>query len=656
MIKNNTEYKKAVEQLKKWAYAYYIEDNPLVTDEVYDKLYFEVVEYEKAHPNEIDPTSPTQRVGAPLKEGFKKAKHPSRMWSMEDVFSQDELKEWLNRISKITPIERFYVEPKFDGASLNLLYENGKLIQAITRGDGVEGEDVTNNAKTILSIPLEIEYKEFIEIRGEVLMPFKDFEKLNQERVKESQEPFANPRNAAAGSLRQLDPAITAKRHLLFMPWGVGVNSLNFEYLSDLMDFVYNLGFRKPPIRRVCTTIEQMQQIYEELIQMRPNLEIMLDGMVIKVDSLKKQELLGYTQKAPRWQVAYKFPAIEKQTKLKDVIWQVGRTGVLTPVAILEPVNIEGVIVERATLNNYDYIQKLDIKIGDMVTLIRSGDVIPKIIKVLKEYRKGDEKPIPKPTHCPICHSELLDEGILIKCQNLNCPARVVNSISYYASSGCMDIEGLGEKIVELFYQKGLLKAIEDIYYLKEKKEQILALEGFKEKKVNNLINAIEASKKRECWRFLKGLGIEHIGEVAAKKICQIYKEKFLDLTYEDLVKIDGFGDEMAKSYLEFMRVNKEKVQKLLSFLELTFPKEQEIKQNPFSAKTIVITGTLERPRHEIKEILENLGAHVTNSVSKKTDFLIVGKDPGSKYEKAKKLGVTILHEEEFEKLLKEAQ
>ncbi len=651
MIKSNREYKEAVSKLKKWADAYYIDDNPLVTDEVYDKLYHDVQDYEKAHPQEIDSSSPTQRVGAPLKEGYKKAKHPSRMWSMEDVFNEQELIEWMERINKIEPVSRYYIEPKFDGASLNLIYEGGKLVQAITRGNGVEGEDVTNNAKAIKSIRLEIDYKGYIEIRGEVLMKFAEFERINKERLHRGEQLFANPRNAAAGSLRQLDPKIVAERNLLFMPWGVGVNSLDFDYLSDLMDFVYKLGFREPPVRKICHKLEEIEQMYEEFIKMRPTLEVMLDGMVVKVDSLPKQAVLGYTQKAPRWQVAYKFPAIEKQTKLLDVILQVGRTGVITPVAKLEPVNIEGVIVERATLNNFDFIEKLDVRIGDVVTLIRSGDVIPKIIKVLKEYRDGDEVEIKRPTRCPVCHSPVLDEGALIKCQNISCPARVVNSIIHFASKGCMNIDGLGTKIVELLFEKKLVLDLEDIYKLKDKKDELLSLEGFKEKRVDNLLNAIEDSRKRECWRFVKGLGIEHIGEVAAKKICQKFKDGFLNASKEELLAIEGFGEEMEESYIEFMQVNRDKVLRLLSIITLEMPQEVK-KESPFSGKTVVLTGSMSRPRSEIKEMLESLGAKVTGSVSKKTDFIIYGEDPGSKLEKAKKLGVAIITQEQMEEMV----
>ena len=637
------EYKKAVETLKKWAYAYYIEDNPLVTDEVYDKLYKEVEAYEKEHPQDIDPTSPTQRVGAPLKEGFKKAKHLSPMWSMEDVFDEKEFEEWMERIEKNFPNERYYVEPKFDGASLNLIYENGILKQAITRGNGVEGEDVTNNARTINSIRLEIEHKDLIEIRGEVLMTKREFERINQERAQKGETLFANPRNAAAGSLRQLDPRITARRKLIFQPWGVGVNNLDYDYLSQKMAYIYDLGFRKPPVRRVCESVEEIEAIYDELKNMRDSLDVMLDGMVVKVDRIAAQEALGYTVKAPRWMVAYKFPAVEKQTRIVDVLLQVGRTGVVTPVAVLEPVEVEGVTVERATLNNFDYIEKLDVRIGDMVTLIRSGDVIPKIITVLKQYRSGKERKIERPTKCPVCGSELLDEGKLIKCQNLNCPARVVNSIIYFASKQCLNIEGLGEKIVEQLYEAGLVKELEDIYRLKM--EDLLKLEGFKEKKAKNLLDAIARSKGAECWRFLNALGIEHIGEVASKKICSTYGLEFIDLSKEELMSIEGFGEEMAESYLEFMRVNREKVLRLLEIIKPKAPEKEEVKESLFTGKTVVLTGSMKKSRGEIKAMLERLGAKVTGSVSKHTDYVIYGEDPGSKYDKAKKVGVELMPE-----------
>ncbi len=644
------EYKQNVELLKKWAEAYYKEDNPIVSDEVYDKLYREVEKFEKEHPNLIEPDSPTQKVGGEVLEEFEKAKHLTKMWSMEDVFNDKELEEWIQRVYKNVGVCEFYCEPKFDGASLNLIYENGKLKQAITRGDGVIGEDVTHNAKAIKSIPKSINYQPLIEIRGEVLMPKEEFERLNEERAKKGEPLFANPRNAAAGSMRQLDSSITAKRELIFQTWGVGENSLEYKKLSDMMDFVYSFGFKEPPKRKVCKNSVEIEEFYQEFVKIRDSFSVMLDGMVVKVNDISLQEKLGYTVKYPRWMCAYKFPAIEKMTKIKDIISQVGRTGVVTPVAVVEPVNIEGVVVERATLHNFDEIKRKDIRIGDTVIIIRSGDVIPKITKVLTEYRTGNEKVVQRPTHCPVCGSELLDEGILLKCQNLLCEARVVNSIIYFASKQCLNIEGLGDKIVKLLYDEGLVKSVLDLFELK--KEDLLKLEGFKEKKVNNLLNAIESVKGSECWRFVNALGIEHIGEVASKKICQRFGVDFLNATKEELLGIDGFGEEMAESFLEFLRVNKELVTKLLYIITPKSPETKEIKESAFTGKTIVLTGTMSEPREKIKEELENLGAKVTNSVSKKTDYVIYGDDAGSKLEKAKKLGIATINEDTMREMM----
>ena len=677
MISNYKDYKKAVNTLKNWAYYYYVLDNPLVTDEEYDKLYKEVEKYEKAHPDEIEPTSPTQRIGDVVLDEFKKSKHITKMWSMEDVFNREEFKEWHQRVKKLIEKDEYtyYIEPKFDGASLNLVYKDGKLIKAETRGDGEIGEDVTLNAKTINSIPLEIDYKGLIEIRGEVLISKKDFEKLNEERIKKGENTFANPRNAAAGSLRQLDVKITAKRPLIFYPWGVGypiemlisdeINEEQYkkdkeEFISrfktykNLMDFVYSLGFKEPPKRGECDSknIECIYKKYDEFVEIRDEIKVMLDGMVVKVNELELLETLGYTTKYPRWMVAFKFPAVEKETILKDVIVQVGRTGVLTPVAILEPIEIGGVIVERATLHNFDEIERLDIRIGDHIIVIRSGDVIPKITKVLYHKRKGDEKPIPRPTHCPVCGAEVLDEGAIIKCQNLSCPARVVNTIIYAASKNCLDIEGLGESVSKLLYEKGLVRDITDLFKLKVEDLENLPL--FARKKAENLVNAINKVKGIECWRFVNALGIEHIGEVASKKICETFGVEFYKHNPEEFEKIEGFGPEMVKSIAEYVKVNKDKIEKLIELIEPKNPEKKEIKNSSFKGKTIVLTGTMQKPRGEIKELLENLGAHVTNSVSKKTDYVIVGVDAGSKLEKAKKLGVKILNEGEMWKMIGE--
>ena len=644
------EYEKNIEKLISWAKAYYVDDEPIASDEEYDKLARQCLEFENKNPNLINPNSPNRRVGGAILKGFKKANHLSRMWSQEDVFNDKELEDWIKRASKVGENLEFFCQPKFDGASLNLIYENGILKQAITRGDGEVGEDVTQNAMTIQSIPLEISEKSLIEIRGEVVIKKSDFETINIERLKKSEATFANPRNAAAGSLRQLDSSITSKRKLFFNAWGVGQNSLNFEKTSQMMDYIFSLGFVKTPMQTLVKNIDDIKKLYENMIKKRDTFPMLLDGMVIKIDDITTQQDLGFTQKFPRWSCAYKFPAVEKTTKLKDIILQVGRTGVVTPVAIVEPVLIEGANVERATLHNFDEIQRLDLKIGDEIIIIRSGDVIPKITKVLKDRRDGNEKEILKPTICPDCSSELLIEDIMIKCQNLDCPSRVVNSIIYFASKNCLNIDGLGDKIVELLVNEKKIFDILDLYSLKY--EDLENLEGFKEKKINNLLNAIENSKNSELHRVLTALGIEHIGEVASKSICSKFGLDLVDVSFEDLISIDGIGEQMANSFLEFFRVNREFVLKLFDILKPKVTIKEEAKDNIFKNKTVVVTGTMSKSRDEIKIFLENLGAKVSSSVSKKTDFVIYGADAGSKYDKAIELGVKILSEDEMNSIV----
>jgi len=650
---NFDEYKEAVEKLNLWAYHYYVLDDPIMTDEGYDKLYHEVVAYEEAHPEQILKDSPTQRVGDVVSEGFIKAKHLSRMWSLEDIFDAEGLKKWLEKTYRLDANVTFYCEPKYDGASLNLIYENGELREGITRGDGSVGELITQNVKTIRSIPLTIEEKGLIEIRGEVVIFKNEFEKINKERLKQGEAPFSNPRNAAAGSLRQLDPKITASRNLVFLPYGIGVNDLKQKLLSERMEYIYKLGFRKPPLRALTQGYDEIEAIYEQMKRERESYPMMLDGMVIKVNEIAAQIDMGYTVKVPRWAVAYKFPAVEKITTLKDIILQVGRTGVVTPVAVVEPTDIDGAVVERATLHNFDEIERMDIRIGDRVIILRSGDVIPKIVKVLTQERSGDEVKVERPKVCPVCGSELLQEEVLIKCQNLECEARVVNSIIYFASKQCLNIDGLGIKIVEQLFTSGLVKSVLDLFGLTM--EKLLTLEGFKEKKAKNLLNSIERVKGCELWRFINALGIEHIGEVASKMIAEAFGLGYKEAGKEALIAIDGIGDEMAESYLEFLRVNLETVTKLEVILQPVAPlQKQEAHENPFKSKTVVLTGTMSEPRPKIKEMLESLGAKVSGSVSKKTDYLIYGEDAGSKYDKAVTLGVETLTEDEMREMLKE--
>ncbi len=648
---NYENYLEAVKLLNRYAYHYYVLDDPMTTDEEYDRLYHEVLRFEEENPSQIELDSPTQRVGDVISEGFKKAPHGSRMWSLEDLFNAEDLQKWLDKIGKLSENISFYCEPKYDGASLNLIYDKGTLVQAITRGDGSIGEDITQNARTIRSIPMRIDYQQRLEIRGEVVIFKDEFEKINLERAKAGESLFANPRNAAAGSLRQLDSKITASRNLVFLPYGLGENEIDFPLLSEKMEFIYSLGFRKPPLRSLAKGFDDIEKIYEQMKAERESFDMMLDGMVIKVNEIEAQEEMGYTVKNPRWSSAYKFPAVEKVTTVKDILLQVGRSGAVTPVAVVEPTPIEGVVVERASLHNFDEIDRKDIRIGDKVIILRSGDVIPKIVKVLSHDRAEGIKPYVRPTLCPVCSSELLDEGALTKCQNLECSSRVVNSIIYFASKPCLNIDGLGDKIVETLFEEGLIKSVIDLYSLQL--EQLLALEGFKEKKSKNLIEAIANSKGKECWRFVNGMGIEHIGEVASKTLCENFGLGFVNADKEQLLNLDGIGEEMAESLLEFIRVNGEYVQRLQLILE---PKEPDAKveaaDNPFKGKTVVLTGSMSEPRGNIKTLLESLGAKVSGSVSKKTDYLIYGEDAGSKYDKAVSLGVQSITEEEMRELL----
>jgi DNA ligase (NAD+) len=643
-------YPEKIERLKRYAHAYYVLDNPIVTDEVYDLLYHEVVALERLDENSIDPTSPTQRVGGAVIDAFNKGEHKKRMWSLEDLFDHNELLLWIDRANKQGSVSEFVCEPKFDGASLNLIYEEGKLIQAITRGDGAIGEDVTHNVHTINSIPLEISEKSSIEIRGEIIISKDDFEKINDDRAKNGENLFANPRNAAAGSLRQLDSNITAKRKLTFYPWGVGEHTLSYRSVYDVMHYIYELGFKEPPYIKICSTPNEIDEAYVAIKTMRDSLSMMLDGMVIKVNNIALQNELGYTVKNPRWASAYKFPALEKMTRLRGITLQVGRTGVITPVAEVEAVNIEGVVVERATLHNFDEIERKDIRIGDEIIIIRSGDVIPKIIKVILPSRPKSAVAIKRPTHCPVCGGEVLNETTLIKCQNLSCDARVVCSLSHFTSKKCMNMDGVGEKIIETLYRENLVHTIGDLYQIRA--SDLEGLEGFKRKKIENILSAIEGSKGRECWRFINGLGIEHIGEVASKTLCDAFGAMFYQKSVDEISALDGIGVEMAGSVVEFAHVNEARLEGLIELIQPKAVVKEISESSPIIGKVFVITGTLSESRGFFKEQIESLGAKVTGSVSKKTDYLLAGDEAGSKLEKANKIGVKVLDEEAYNTLI----
>nr|WP_246059024.1 NAD-dependent DNA ligase LigA [Campylobacter troglodytis] len=583
-----------------------------------------------------------------------------------------------------TTNDTFFVEPKFDGASLNLTYNKGELVSGATRGDGEVGEDITLNVKEIASIPKRIDYEGKIEIRGEIVILKKDFEVINEKRIQQGQPPFANPRNAASGSLRQLDTSITKERNLMFYPWGVGENSLKFTKHSEIMDFIRSLGFLKDEFIRICGSLHEVIACYKELLAQREQKKMMMDGMVVRLNDLARCKELGYTVKFPRFQAAFKFPALEKTSTLLDVNLQVGRSGVVTPVAVLEAVDIDGVKVRFASLHNFDEIARLNVKTGDTVSVIRSGDVIPKITKAYTERRKGDEKDIARPTHCPVCNEPLLDEGTLIKCQNLSCEARVVGAIIYFVSKKCLNIEGLGESIVQLLFERGKIRSVEDIFFLKA--SDFEGLEGFKDKKINKLLNSIKNARKTQLHRFINALGIEHIGEVAAKKIAKSFGTEWIDKSQSDFLALDDFGEIMAKSVCEFLRVNYERVKKFYEILEfesqtslqgemiaqskrgvenetslqgVNFSNKnshnsakQDLNFTNLNDKTFVITGTLSKPREFFAELIENLGGKVSSSVSSKTHFVLYGEKAGSKFDKAKSLGVTCLDEDEFYALI----
>ena len=643
---NYDEYRSAVDTLNAWARAYYTDDRPIASDEEYDELYSQAEKFEQQNPELALPYSPTRRIGGAISEGFSKLAHGAQMWSMEDIFDDADLLAWLARGEKSGA--QFYVEPKFDGASLNLTYEGGVLIRAATRGDGLIGEDVTQNARAIKSVPLQIPYAQRIEIRGETLIAKTDFDALNDERAANGESLFSNPRNAAAGSLRQLDSAIVAKRKLKFIPWGVGEHSLNFALHSQIMEFVRSLGFLRDEFCRICTGASEIRSAYEALHSMRASKDLMLDGIVIRVNELSKCAQMGYTVKFPRFMVAYKFPAVEKVTRLREINLQVGRTGAVTPVAVVDSVNIDGANVSNATLHNFDEIARLGLMKNDFVGIIRSGDVIPKITSVYKQRRDGTQSEISRPGRCPVCDEKLLDEGALIKCQNLDCKARVIGSLIYFCSKKCMNIEGLSDATITQLFESGKISKIGDIYALGA--QDLADLEGFADKKISNLLGAINASKNAPLERFIASLGIEHIGEVAARKIAAAFGQDWLDASEDEILRLEGFGGAMARSLAEFCKINREKILNLSEIITPRAP-ETHTAKSAFTDRSVVITGTLSRPRDEFKARLLAMGAKVQGSVSAKTDFVLAGAEAGSKLQKARSLGVRVIDESEFEAL-----
>ena len=652
---------KLIKLLNYYNYKYYVENNPVVSDYEYDKLYHQLLELEKKYPQFIKPYSPTQRVGGqPLKE-FKTVQHKIPMLSIDNTYSSDELIEFDKRVKRMADVEYvdYVVELKYDGVAVSLIYEDGKFTLGASRGDGFRGDDITENLKTVKTIPLYIPYKKPIEVRGEVYMRKDDFEKLNREREKNGEQLFANPRNATAGSLKLLDSKEVAKRNLqLFVYQGIVGN--NYKNHWDVMNFLKELGFPVSPHMKHAENIKEVIDYCKEWEEKRFSLPYNIDGMVVKVNSLSLQEKLGTTTKSPRWVVAYKFPAEQVSTIIKDVTVQVGRTGTLTPVAILEPVEISGTIVSRATLHNFDEIKRLGVKIGDRVFVEKGGEIIPKIVKVIPEARDGDEKDIPVPEKCPVCGSPVIkDTGeVAIRCPNVRCPAQVKERIIHFASKNAMDIEGLGEQWVNIFVDKGLLSDYGDIYYLKY--EDLINLERMGDKSVKNLLNAIEDSKNRPLSRLIFALGIRYIGTHASEILAENFSsiDHLAEATFDQLSSIDEIGPVMAESIVEFFKneENLRVIEKLKKAGVKTSREEKEIeKKDVLSGLTFVITGTLKNyTRDEITDYIKSLGGKVSSSVSKKTDYIICGEEPGSKLQRGKQLGIKIISEEEFEQLVKE--
>lgn len=644
--------------LHEYGHAYYVLDQPVVADSVYDQLLHELIALEEANPSLIYTDSPTQRVGGAVVEGFKKVTHDYPMLSLSNAFNEADLREFDRKVRQAIGDHFSYVcELKIDGLAISLKYENGVFVQGATRGDGVVGEDITANLKTIRAIPLRLKEPITIEVRGEAYMPKKSFEALNTQRVDNGEELFANPRNAAAGSLRQLDPKIAASRQLSTFIYAIGGDGevYGIDGHAEMLDYLEDLGFPSNKERQRCSTIEEVLAFIDKWTENRSNLAYEIDGIVIKVDRFAHQDELGYTAKSPRWAIAYKFPAEEVVTTLLDIDLTVGRTGVVTPTAILTPVQVAGTTVQRASLHNEDLIREKDIRIGDTVIIRKAGDIIPQVVGVLLEQRPEDTVPYEMPKNCPVCDSELIRiEGeVALRCVNPACFAQIAESIKYFVSRNAMNIDGLGDKVVEQLLRAKLIHDVSDLYHLTV--EQLVELERMGEKSATNLVHAIQASKENSMERLLIGLGIRHVGEKAAKIVSETYgtMEAVMVATEEQLVEIYEIGDKMASSLVEYFsnedaravigRLGEAGVNMIYKGKRV----EVTVGDNPFAGKTIVLTGKLEQlTRNEAKAKIEELGGIVTGSVSKKTDLVIAGADAGSKLTKAEQLGIEVWNED----------
>ena len=648
--------------LEKYNYEYYVLDNPSVSDAEYDRLMQELIMLENDNPEYRSPLSPSQRVGGIVQDKFKEVTHKRMMLSLANAFNEDDLRDFDKKVREITGLDKvtYMAEMKIDGLGMSLSYK-GNLEYAATRGNGTTGEDVTANVMTIKSIPSHINLNEDFEIRGEVFMPKKSLERLNKEREQTGEPLFANARNAAAGSIRQLDSSIAASRGLDAF-WYYFVNAADFgiRYHSEALKMADSLGFKTNPERRLCNGIEEVLKYIDEYTEKRPSLAYDIDGIVIKVDDMSLYDKLGYTAKTPRWAIAYKFPPEEVVTKLEDIIFTVGRTGKITPNAVLTPVRVAGSVVQRATLHNEDFVVDKDLKIGDMVVIRKAGDVIPEVVRPVIERRTGTEIPFVMINNCPVCGSPLVKKDAMHFCLNPHCDARQIESIIHFSSKEAMDIEGLGERVAEQFFNQGFFRKVSEIYTLYEHREEIISLDGWKSKSVDNLIQAIENSKANSLERVLFGLGIKEVGAKMAKTLARKYMniDNLIAAKEEELLEIADVGPVVARSIVNFFadERNMETVNALKAQNVNFEYKGSTVSaaDSYFSGKTVVLTGTLSSyGRKEATELLENLGAKVTGSVSKATDVVIAGVEAGSKLDKAQALGITVLNEDEFLALIK---
>ena len=642
-------------------YNYHTLDNPTISDQEYDKYLRELFLLEEKYPEYAREDSPTRRVGGKVLDEFKKITHKIPMMSLSNVFNENEIRDFDERIRKSGIIPEYVCELKIDGLSVSLIYENGKLVSGATRGDGVVGEDITENVKTIKTIPLKINKDIDIEVRGEIYMSKDVFNSINKIREEQGKPLLQNPRNAAAGSIRQLDSKVAAQRKLdsfiyhLPNPEDYGIKTHN-----EALDFMKELGFKTNPNNRLVGNIDEVMEFINYHTLNRDKLPYEIDGIVIKLNSIKEQKELGFTAKYPRWATAYKFPATEVLTKLTDIIFTVGRTGQITPNAVLEPVLVQGSTIRKATLHNEKYVIDHDIKIGDIVSIIKAGDVIPAVLGPKVERRTGKEKDFKMITKCPICDSYLVkkEEEADYFCPNEHCPARKIEALTHYVSRDAMNIDGLGDAIIEDLYNLKYISKISDIYNLSKYKKDIMELEGYGDKSVTNMLEAIENSKSNSLERLLFGLGIRQVGNKTAKILAKHYlnMDNLINTSKEELSNIHDIGDIIAESILKYFSNDKniDEINRLKEYgINMDYIGNTEIINNEeITGKTFVITGTLSRPRDEIKEIIETNGGNVTGSVSKKTDVVIVGTDPGSKYDKAKELGITIWDEEDLNNIL----